>query len=628
MGIASAPDIFQSIMVDLFQDLDYVLVYIDDILILQSEGETEQDHLDKIDTVLSRLEDKGFRANLQKLFFMQQEIEYLGYLLTSESIKPQPKKVEAMKRIQPPKNAKQLKRFIGMINFYRDVWEKRSDILAPLSKLASTTSPKQWKWGTEQQKAFEQAKAMLEKEAVLAYPDFSKPFDLNTDSSDLQLGATLVQEGKPLGFYTRKLNSAQLNYTVGKKELLGIVEGFKAFEGILRGAYVTVHTNHLNLLYKKLPSQRMIRWRLLLEEFHPRVKHVAGVDNAAADALSRLNMCPKQDDVIDWEPKSKPLRYERDEANKHLVRNFISMTFEEIFENEESRETTFADVTARIDEEYLDMEFALDVRMFKTHQRNDSTLQQRIRKSNNNETSSYTYKEVEGEELIHFNNKIYVPETLRDHVLTWYHDILVHPGEQRMEQTIKAVYTWPNLRKDVIRFCKTCDLCQRCKKQKKRKYGLLPEKEPEVTKWSRVDVDLWGPKTVQNKNGWDYAIHVMTMVDPVTGWFELQQLYSEPTAFRCQQILDTEWLSRYPRPRELGCDNGGEFKGVFKQLCANMNLKMKTSLPWNPQSNAVLESIHQVLQDCLLTFELDDAEINEDDEDPFEEYLAAAAYAI
>ena len=187
---------------------------------------------------------------------------------------------------------------------------------------------------------------------------------------------------------------------------------------------------------------------------------------------------------------------------------------------------------------------------------------------------------------------------------------------------------WPNLRKDVIRFCKTCDLCQRCKKQKKRKYGLLPEKEPEVTKWRRVNVDLWGPKTIQNKTGWDYAIHVMTMVDPVTGWFELQQLYSEPTAFRCQQILDTEWLSRYPRPRELGCDNGGEFKGVFKQLCANMNLKMKTSLPWNPQSNAVLERIHQVLQDCLLTFELDDAEINEDDEDPFEEYLAAAAYAI
>ena len=72
---------------------------------------------------------------------------------------------------------------------------------------------------------------MLKKAAVLAYPDFEKPFDLYTDASDLQLGATLVQEGKPIGFYTRKLNSAQMNYTVGEKELLGIVKGFQAFKG-------------------------------------------------------------------------------------------------------------------------------------------------------------------------------------------------------------------------------------------------------------------------------------------------------------------------------------------------------------------------------------------------------------
>ena len=96
---------------------------------------------------------------------------------------------------------------------------------------------------------------MLCKNAMLAYPDFTKPFDLYTDASDLQLGATLVQDGKPIGFYTRKLNSAQQNYTVGEKELLGIVEGFKAFEGILRRTDVTVHTAHINLLYKSFPSQ-------------------------------------------------------------------------------------------------------------------------------------------------------------------------------------------------------------------------------------------------------------------------------------------------------------------------------------------------------------------------------------
>ena len=74
---------------------------------------------------------------------------------------------------------------------------------------------------------------MLERQAILSYPDFSQPFDLYTDASDTQLGATLIQKGKPLGFYTRKLNDAQAKYTVGEKELLGIVKGFKALKGIL-----------------------------------------------------------------------------------------------------------------------------------------------------------------------------------------------------------------------------------------------------------------------------------------------------------------------------------------------------------------------------------------------------------
>ena len=109
MGIACAPDIFQSIMMDLLGDLDYVLVYIDDILLLQRHGEIEEDHLKKMETVLKRLNDIGFRANLRKSFFMQQEVEYLGFLLTSDGIKPQPKKIEAMAGIKPPTNLKQLK---------------------------------------------------------------------------------------------------------------------------------------------------------------------------------------------------------------------------------------------------------------------------------------------------------------------------------------------------------------------------------------------------------------------------------------------------------------------------------------------------------------------------------------
>ena len=145
-----------------------------------------------------------------------------------------------------------------MINFYQDVWKRRSHILTTLARLSSKTSKLNWQWGKFEQKAFDQVKEMLCKHAMLAYPDFKKPFHLYTDVSDLQLAATLIKDGKPISFYTRKLNSAQLNCTVGKKELLGIVEGFKAFEGILRGTDVTVYIDHMNLLYKSLPSQQMV----------------------------------------------------------------------------------------------------------------------------------------------------------------------------------------------------------------------------------------------------------------------------------------------------------------------------------------------------------------------------------
>ena len=155
-------------------------------------------------------------------------------------MKPQPKKIEAMERMKPPTNVKQLKRFIGMVNFYRDVFEKRSHILAPLTQLAADCGKRKgkkpkmpWRWELSHQQAFDEAKSMLSKEATLAFPDFEKPFHLYTDASDVQLGATLVQDGKPLGFYTRKLSASQLNYTVGEKELLGIVEGVKSFEGMI-----------------------------------------------------------------------------------------------------------------------------------------------------------------------------------------------------------------------------------------------------------------------------------------------------------------------------------------------------------------------------------------------------------
>ena len=285
MGMANTPDIFQQVMHDILGDLDFVLIYIDDILIT-SNG-TFEDHMDKLDIVLTRLEEKGFRCRVNKCFFGEAELEYLGYWLTRTGIQPQPKKVEAIQKIKAPKNKKELRHFLGMVNYYRDMWCKRSHLLAPLSALCGSKA--QWTWGTEQQKSFDELKKVISKNVLLTFPDFNKEFHIYTDASDYQLDAIIMQDEKPIAFYSRKFNKAQRRYTTGEQELLSIVETLKEFKNILFGQKLVVHTDHKNILYGNLSNDRITCWRLFLEEYSPEFVHVKGEDNVVANALSRMD---------------------------------------------------------------------------------------------------------------------------------------------------------------------------------------------------------------------------------------------------------------------------------------------------------------------------------------------------
>ena len=193
------------------------------------------------------------------------------------------------------------------------------------------------------------------------------------------------------------MNKAQTKYSTGEKELLSIVETLKAFQNILLGQKVTVHTDHLNLLYKKLASNRLVRWRLLVEEFGPKFKHVDGEKNVVADALSRLDMEAKDSDEIATDGQTVQLTY----ASK---------------------------------KEAMSEEFPMLPALIKQHQTKDKELQKKMMKDKKNHFST---KKVEEVELIHYDGKIYVPLTLRERIIEWYHQFLVHPGRTRMEATIR-----------------------------------------------------------------------------------------------------------------------------------------------------------------------------------------------
>ena len=220
MGLCNSPDIFQEKMSSLVQDLEYCRAYIDDLLIL-TQGDWQL-HPEQLDIVLQRLQQAGLKVNAKKSFFGKAELEYLGFWITRTGVQPIPKKVDAMYNIAVPKTRRELRRFIGMVNYYRDMWIRRSDVLAPLTKLCSKNV--KWAWTDEQQKAFDLMKKIISRQVLLSFPDFSKPFDIHTDASHTQLGAVLSQDNKPLAFYSRKLNPAQTRYTTTERELLAIVE--------------------------------------------------------------------------------------------------------------------------------------------------------------------------------------------------------------------------------------------------------------------------------------------------------------------------------------------------------------------------------------------------------------------
>ena len=138
MGIAGSPDIFQEKMSNLMATLEFIQTYLDDLLIT-TKGSLE-DHLEKLSMVLTRLQDAGLKINADKSNFCTLEMEYLGYILTRDGIKPQPNKVQAMHALALPRNIKELHRFLGMVQYYRDLWERCSDLLSPLTSLGEEWS--------------------------------------------------------------------------------------------------------------------------------------------------------------------------------------------------------------------------------------------------------------------------------------------------------------------------------------------------------------------------------------------------------------------------------------------------------------------------------------------------------
>ena len=159
-----------------------------------------------------------------------------------------------------PANATEMRCFLGMVTYYREMWPRRSHILEPFTKLSGLPKKAKIVWNEKMELAFKQMKAVIAEDAMMAYPNHNLPFDIYTDASDHQVGACIMQEGCPVIYFTRKMTAAQKNYTTMEKELFAIALVLIEFHTTLLGAKINIYTDHKNLTFAHFNTQRVLRW--------------------------------------------------------------------------------------------------------------------------------------------------------------------------------------------------------------------------------------------------------------------------------------------------------------------------------------------------------------------------------
>ena len=303
---------------------EYVFIYIDDILVT---GATEEEHLDNLEAVFSRLEQAGYRLKRQKCAFLLPSIEYLGHIITEEGLKPSKKKVEAIIDAPTPIDVSQLRSFLGLMNYYRKFLPNLSSVLAPLHRLLHKEV--KWSWGKEQEFSFKEAKKLLTYSQLLVHFDPDKNLVLTCDASPYGIGAVLshLEDGteKPIYYASpRSLAIPERGYSQLDKEALAIIFGVKKFHQFLYDRPFIIDSDHKPLQYilgqdrpvPQLASARLQRWSLTLGAYNYKIHYKPGAELSHAEGLSRLPLA----DV----PAEIPLPGETIMLMDHLERSVVN----------------------------------------------------------------------------------------------------------------------------------------------------------------------------------------------------------------------------------------------------------------------------------------------------------------
>lgn len=540
-GLRNAGSTFQRLIDTILADCHNVFPFVDDILIY---SENEEEHFKDIEMVLEALDKYKMRISPEKSKFFQKELTFLGYKIDENGISPPEPKVEAIKMFPLPTDTTELRRFIGMINFFRHMIPKFAEIAFHLTELIRfQPKSKELIWNDDAKTSFNNLKQALVSATKLSYPDSSvAEFQMVTDASNFQVGAALYQqiEGKPhpIGFFSHKLSERQRSYSAFDRELLAAYQSVIHFRPYIDGATVTLFTDHKPLVSAFVStslrnSDMQQRHLSMISEFVTSVQYIAGNTNIVADSLSRISFATSVD-VCDL-----PAIANSQKEDMEIT------TFEKLKSYEISSDLSImCDVTSPVP-------------------------------------------------------RPFIPKALRTSIISSLHS-LAHPGVKNTGKLVCTRFFWPQMMTDITDFVKNCEECQKSKVHRHTKSDIEPISTPQE-RFSCVHIDIVGPLTPSAYSS--TSIHyryLLTCIDRATRWMEAIPLIDITAASVAIAFLNG-WVSRFGVPLICATDRGSQFESeLFGELSKLVGFHRLRTAAYHPQSNGIVERLHRTLKTALI----------------------------
>lgn len=542
-GLTNAPASFQSLMNEVFQKnlRKNVLVFFDDILVY---SKTFEEHLEHLREVLCKLRLHQLYAKESKCSFCQEQLEYLGHVISADGVATDPSKIQAMLDWPIPANIKQLRGFLGLTGYYRRFVRGYGIISKPLTELLKKGA---FQWSIQAQESFEMLKSAMATSPVLALPDYTKPFILETDASGTGVGAVLMQQGQPIAYFSKSLSIKQQAMSTYEKELLAIVMATHKWHSYLQGHHFIIKTDHQSLKYlleQRLSTLLQQKWLAKLMGLDYEILYKKGKENVVADALSR--------------------KHESGDAGEM---NMISVV----------QNGWLAD-------------------LLETYN-GDSEVQAILEGIARRDTDYDKYQYLQG--IIKYEGRIYVgtQKDLRNQIMWEFHDSAVggHSGQEITFKRISQVFFWPNMRREVNTYVSSCDVCQRVKTGNQFPGGLLQPLPLPTQIWEDISLDFI--EGLPKSEGKECILVVVDRFSKVGHFLPLSHPF---TATQVAQLFLDNIYKLHGLPKSIVSDIDKIFTSSFwKELFKLVGTQLHFSTAYHPQSDGQTERLNRCIEHYL-----------------------------